>query len=277
MEGEQYIPEGAEPTLPSGEQGEAAQADVTPGQGQPVQQPVPAAFDPKQFEYKYKGQANYPKDRNHLISLISKGHSYESSMAAIKQEQQRIAELEGRYKPYAQLDQYFQQNPQFKQELLALRQKYDQQGQQQLPQGLPPELMQKIEGFENFQKSFVQQQADQKLDQSINAVKQKYQQYDWTTDDGEGALDMKVLKFMDENKIFDFEKGFKAYAFDMQQDRAKAQGMQQQAQAQQQRNRMGVVDTGTPSVTATPKPPPNPAKASYSQLANQAKAELAGR
>jgi hypothetical protein len=274
---EQYIPEGAESTLAQGEQGQAEPTEVTQGQEQPVQQDVQPAntFDPKQFEYKYKGQAYSPKDRNHLVQLMSKGHSYESSMAQIKQEQQRIQQMGERYKPYEQLDQYFQKNPQFKQELLALHQKYQQQGQ---PQGqLPPQLQGEIEELKQFKNQFIQQEADRKLDTSIQSVKQKYAAYDWATDDGEGSLENKVLRFMAENEILDFEKGFRAFAFDMAEARAKAQGLSQAAQAQQQRHRAGVVDGGAPSVPATPRAAPNPARSSYNQLANQAKAELAGR
>jgi hypothetical protein len=279
---EQYIPEGAESTLAEGEQSQPNPAEVTPGPEQSGQQPVPAAFDPKGFEYKYKGQAYYPKDRNHLTNLMAKGHSYESSMAQIKQEQTRIQQeqqkfqqMGERYRPYEQMDQMFKNNPQFKQELMALSQKYQQQGQPQ--GGIPPELQEKIHGFEQFQNQFIQQQENDKLDKAINDAKQKYQAYDWATDDGEGNLETKVLRFMDESKIYDFDKGFRAFAFDMAQNRAQATALTQAAQAQQQRHRAGVVDGGAPSVTATPRPAPNPARQSYSQLANQAKAELAGR
>lgn len=277
---EQYIPEGAESTLAQGEQGQDASADVTQGQdAQPNAQQVVQPgndFDPKQFAYKYKGQEFSPKDRNHLTQLMSKGHSYEQSMAAVKQEQQRIAELQNRYKPYEQLDQMFKKNPQFQQELYALRDKF-QNPQQPGQPSVPPEIQQKLEQFEQFQNNFVQQQANDALDKQIAGAKQKYGQYDWNTDDGDGNLETKVLKFMQESQIFDFEKGFRSYAFDMAQSRAQATGLQQAAQAQQQRHRQGVVDGGAPSVPPTPAAPPNYAKSSYGNLANMAKRELAGR
>ena len=278
---EEYM-QGAESTLATSEESQTAAPDVTQSQGEqsPGQQVVQPAntFNPKAFEYKYKGQAYAPKDRNHLVSLMSKGHSYEQAMASINKEKQQVQEMQQRYKPYEQLDQYFKQNPQFRQELLALRQKYDQNGQPQAQRAqLPPELYEKIQGFEQFQQQFVRQQADSALDSQINSVRQKYSGYDWNTNDGEGTLETKVLRFMQENEILNFEKGFKAYAFDMQEGIARAQGMQQAAQAQQQRRQAGVVDNGNPSIPASPKAPPNYAKAGYSDLAKMAKAELAGR
>jgi len=263
---EQYIPDNAESTL-EGEQGQQQQSpDVT--QNAETQQPVQTenVFDPKGFEYKYKGQSFTPKDRNHLTQLMSKGHSYEQSMTAINRDKQQLQDTMSRYKPYEQLDSFFQKNPQFKQDVMSLHQRQQ--------QGLPPEIQDKLQKLEQFQSQFVQKEADKELDGQIQGARQKYSNFDWNTDDGDGNLERKVLMFMSENRIEKFEDGFRAFAFDMAQSNAQAQGLQQAAQAQVQKRRAGVVDTGNPSVQASPKAPPNFAKMSYNDAANMAKRDM---
>jgi hypothetical protein len=220
---------------------------VQPQAPQPVQQ---QQWNPDEYSLNYRGQVIKPRDRQHLINLAQQGLSYSQSMEVLKRQQQ---DMQGRYGQYEQMEQLFKSRPdlgpKFAQLLMEQQQQPQQpqqQYQQQQYQGLPPEIMQKIEELDKFRGSVIEKQADSQLDNEIDTLKRKFndQQWDMPDPDGKGTLLYRTMKHAFDNNFQSLESAFKDLMFDHYVTETKANALKSAKENRQQQTRAGIVTGG---------------------------------
>jgi hypothetical protein len=240
-----------------------------------TEQPAQPEFDPNQWALNFKGQPVIPRDRQHLINLAQKGHSFEQRMEDLNKQQKDIEGLKSKYSQYEPLDQLFRENPQFASEIMHLRQKYE--GGVQQPTGeapaqaqshVPPQVLQEIEQLKGNYQKLISENEDYKLNQEINALKSQYKDHDWDSDDGTGTLEQRLLKHAMDNKLGSIRSAYRDYFFDQYAAQAQNSAIAQNAEKQKELNKAGIVQTGTPAPEA--KSTFDHKKASYDDIKAEA-------
>jgi len=262
-------PEGAEGMLPQAPE-EAAQ----PTPEAPVQANAPE-FNAQEWTLNYKGQPIIPKDPAHLKNLAQQGYDYSQKMEQFKRERDAWEAEKAKLSPYAELDQRFQKEPQLQQAIRDVVQKYE---TGQIEGGPDPQLskfQQELEQIKQTQQMQKQKDEDMRLEKELDALKKQYGTYDWQTDDGEGTLDKKVLKYALENNISNVRAAFRDMMFDKELLSARANGLKESKVERQKQFKQGKVMPGQ----STPPPAGKPVDTSksYHDIANEAIAELQGK
>lgn len=218
-------------------------------QGSQGQNQIPD-FDPKSWELDYKGQKIYPKDRNHLITLARQGFGASQQLDLLNKERQQIEQLKNQYTQYDRLDQAFKQNPKLAQRIQQFIIEYQQnpnadEGQNQ--DELDPRILQmhsKLEELEQWRQQALQSDADKRLQQELQELKNTHKQYDWTTPTEEGTLEQRILKHALEKGITDLGLAFKDIMWDSVAANSQAEALKKAQERQQQQHRAGVVQNG---------------------------------
>lgn len=264
--------ESLEPTLsdiPLEGQSQEPQAE------EPVSQPNQTDFDAQQWALNYKGQQLFPKDRDHLINLAQKGHSFEQNQEALNKERKDIEALQNQYAPYKEMDETLRANPQMYNELLALQQKYSQQGQ---PQQQDPNFQynEKINTMEATLKQMQQESADRQVDEALKNLQTQYPHENWNMDDGTGTLGDKVIRTALDKGITDLSDAYKILQFSQNALRGEQQASKQLAEKTKANHRAGYVQNGVPASNSKAPRQINVSDVSYGELGNMAKNELGG-
>ena len=264
-------------------------------------------FNPQQWGLKYRDQTVFPKDRAHLVTLAQQGFGATQRLSELNRREAQLKAVADKYAMYDQLEKGWEGNPAIKQELAALVSKYagqqGQQGQQQqTPQGtqpqaasvagLPPEVQQTIKGLRDEIAQLKQvaqvipqmQQRWQTIDEreqdtalkgELEALKanDKYKGFDWATDSGDGALNVRVMKRALELGGVPLETALKDIMWDAQRTNVEASTLQNVAEQTRQNRKAGIVQGGR---SAAPPPPAKPKidrTTDYRALAQQAAAD----
>lgn len=266
LEQEPVVDQMPEDTLPQQHEDHGPSGEANPGQAQepkaqqePVpQQGNPSWFKPEQFQLKYRGQTVGPKDYNHAVQLMQQGWSYSQAMSQVNQMKKEIEGQKGRFSSYEQLEQAFQQNPQFAQKIWALyRESQGQQAPQYSPQDAVahPQYQQLYETVNQMQerlKQFDEVRADQDVEREIQDLRSKFASVNWDqmTETGHSML-YDVLSHAHSNKFPNLMAAARDYLWDSQVANAKMAGAEQSAQQRQKNARAGVVSNGAPAPSAS--------------------------
>lgn len=214
------------------------------GQSQTTQQDN---FDPKTWSMTYKGQTVMPKDRQHLINLAQQGWGYSQSMADLKRQRAEIEASKGKYSKYDALDQALTSNPQLAESIWGIVQKHNGTGSDNQPgQGLPPEVMTKLQEFDQFKQTYQQQQADQTLQSELKELRGKYTDEPWDVNTGEGTLEQRVIQHALDKNILDLHVAYKDLMWDNMQSKVKATTLNKAKEAKLKAAKQGIVDGGSP-------------------------------
>jgi hypothetical protein len=194
-----------------GEQGNG-QTPPTP-QAQPQTTPPVQAQTPPTTEAEHAFTWNGREIKAPLSQILkwaSQGYDYPQKMAEINKLKEQLTPLEQQYKP---IDEWVKNNPDKWEKLQAVIHA-EKEGITDLPPNHP--LLQKLSKFESFmtqmeqEKEIAEQKAwDQKLDQEIQSIQEKYKDLDWKTVDQEGRNRVQnVLLHANQNGHRSFKSAF---------------------------------------------------------------------
>jgi hypothetical protein len=192
-------------------------------------QQVPPAFDPSAYAFEVNGKKVLPKDQNEVRMWLSGGYKFSQNQAEFKK---KSAELEARSKKVAELERLneaFEKNPDFQKKVMEwYTQSLTPQQQDMVDNGqanqLPPDVLAKLEKFEQVSQKvdtfeqemnrLKEEKEDQILSNELSGLKDKYKQFDWTADMGEGNLEYKVLKIAHDKGLSNLEDALRIATYD---------------------------------------------------------------
>ena len=199
-----------------------------------------------------------PKSRENILQWANQGYGYSQKAAELNKQRQEIEQQKAQYAQYAQLNEAFEKNPAFRQQILDIYQKAQQpnatQNQQNQAAQLPPEILQKLSEVDTIKTEFQalkEEKEDKLLDQEIQSLQGKYKDEDWNTDGGNGTLTIQVLKKAHETGLTNLEDVYKMIRFDHVRTNTEAATRKQLAEQQSYNARQGIVST-----TGTQRPVP---------------------
>lgn len=224
---------------------------------------------------------------------------FNQEKAAWQKKEAEIQQLQQKYQPYTQIDEWALKNPQawqtleqmWKQSMQGgLQQQYQQtQGQPQAPQtAIDPNLQrylgtleQKISQFEpviqqvlDREQTAKQQEEDQVLDQEIKTIKDHYKDFDWQSLDENGkSLELKILEHASNIGTSSFRVAARDLLHDELLSRAQAKAKIDVSQGIQQRTKLGVLgESPTPIKGSFGRNPNKSIKdTSYEEIADEIK------
>jgi hypothetical protein len=254
------------------------------GGGQQPTQPAPQGqFNGSEWGLKYRGQPYVPKDRQELVNLAQKGFSYTQEMERINRErrewQQRIDDMQSKYRHYDDIDSLMKKNPAFSERMMQLAQEFQTGGQQdgQQPANgvnyqLYNGLVTRLGELEKLNTERINKEYDRQLADQVSKMRATYAGHDWDFDDGTGNLEKKVIQFAYENGISNLDYAYRAMMFDQNGTNAKAAALKKEAEARAKAQKAGVISQGAAGGSA-------PAEGykygdSYKSLADKMKAEM---
>lgn len=244
-------------------------------QAAPSEPAAPAAPEPREYGYQYKGQEVKIRDNDPKFQqLLSKGHDYEQNNLQLRTErqqwEQQRSEYEKQWAPYKEIDEYARQNPEW---WSHVDQAWQQRNAPQAPQNVAPEmqsyiqqvLQQELAGIKQdypLIKQTIQdaqtaklekQRADEDaaLAQSMQSLRQKYAGLDFSAQDESGlSLEQRVLNHAIEHGIPTFKAAFLDYYHESLEQQAVARGREAMMKEVEKRKKLGLLDDNTPTSSA---------------------------
>ncbi len=278
----EVLPEGAATEAPA-----QATPEAAPEQA-PQQQPAPEVapfggqnFDANNYKMDYRGQQVFPRDAAHAKQLMQQGFSYSQSMEEVgkmrKDLEKQQSDMEQTYGKYKDFDQQLQNNPNLYNAFNTSWQAA-QNGEQpgQTGQTFNPVYDKKVEALEGKIQSLLDANEDRALQGNMEKLKQQYPQYDWEADNGDGKLDIRVMRHahglgLNENNV---HLAFLDYHKDQLINGARTQAAGQVADKVQAQNKAGI-QQGTPATAPAPEGKKIDHKnLTHGQLSQLAKADL---
>lgn len=196
----------------------------------------------------------------------------------LKEKEKYWSELENKWKPYKEVDEYAAKNPDW------WNQVQEQYKQKAVVDNENPALkevnekLQKYDEFINSQKakeeSLRLEQEDKILNTEIDSIRKIYDKIDFDTPDDSGnSLEMKVLKHAVDNDIKSFRAAFRDYYHDHLVGKAKEEGKEIVSKDIQKRTKLGILsESSKPSKGLTVAT--NVRSKSYNDLEREALEEL---
>jgi hypothetical protein len=236
---------------------EAQTATATPPQQ--TAQPQQNAWDPKPWEFTWKGQKILPENQDKLKQWAAQGYDYAQRMELLKQERENYkTELEKKFEPYKKYDeinQYVQKDPEW---WAHVEQSWNDRLQSEDPtiRRVKSLLEQELAPVKEIltQKEQEAQQAriseeDQRLSQDIKSIREKYADLDFDTPDADGkSLEHKVIEYGAKNNIPTFKAAFLDFYHDQLEKMWEARGREAISKDAAKRQKLGL--SGKPQ---TPK------------------------
>lgn len=251
-------------------------ADIeNPGQ-EPVQaepeQPAEPIWNGSEWEFEWNGKKIVPDSPDKLKIWAAQGYNYSQRMGELnKTHAQRMQEaearerqaqqLESRFKPYVEIDEYARQNQDW---WNHVQQSFQQRQQPQLDPALKQVISpieEKLSRFEQFlaQQEQAQEQAriqqeDQALDTEIESIRKSHPNIDLSARDESGeTLERRVLKHAQEIGTNSFRAAFRDYLHDQLVVQQSAQTKLQAVKETQAQAKAGLLGK-TPAPTRQLKP-----------------------
>lgn len=257
----------------------------SPSRNIPMESPkaqAPAA--PQSYKLTVNGkQIEAPLEK--VLQWAQMGYNYPQKAAELNQKeqdflkrQQEIQELENKWKPYKEVDEYASKNPDW---WTQVQQSYQQKITAAESNPEITQLKQELAELKKFRdelstekQSTKIQEEDKRLAGEVESIRKTYSNIDFDTPDEEGLnLEMKVLKHAQENGIPTFRAAFRDYYHDHLLGKAKEEGKELVSKEIQKRTKLGILgETSKP--TKGLKPAENVKNKTYEQLAREALEEL---
>jgi hypothetical protein len=239
--------------------------------------PEPPAWKGDEWAFDFNGKRVVPTSVDQLRVWASQGHNYSQRAAELNKREASFKDLEGKYKPYAEVDDYATKNPEWWQHVQESYAKRGQEVPDQVNQ-LPPELQAALKPFQEKLSqvdAFLQQQQqareaeqqeallkeqtrqDEALSTAIEEIRAKHPNIDLNARDESGeTLEYRVLKHAAENGIGTFRAAFRDYLHDQLVESEKANAERAKLKAGEQEKRQGLLGR-----SPTPKKVPDDAPA----------------
>lgn len=235
-----------------------------------------AVWNGSEWEFEWNGKKIVPENRDKLKIWAAQGYNYSQRMGELnKTHSQRMQEAEAREQaakaleqklsPYAQVDQYAQQNPDWWQHVQETFQSRETAGlDPSLAKVLSP-LQEKLGALEQViqaQQEAAQKAAeearfkeqDQALDAEIESIRKQYPNIDLSARDESGTpLEQRIYKHATEIGTTSFRAAFRDYLFDSLTVQQQAQQKLQAVQKTQAEAKAGLLGK-TPAPTRQLKP-----------------------
>jgi hypothetical protein len=268
----------------SDEQMDSLLTQEAPSREIPMSAPQPQAQAPQNYKIKVNGkEIEAPLDK--VLKWAEMGYNYPQKAQELNQKEQaflarqkQIEELENKFKPYKEVDEYASKNPDW---WTQVQQQYQQKiaGAQTNPelQQLKEEL-QELKKFRDEysteKQSLKAQEEDKKLSGEVESIRKSYPNIDFDSPDDDGkSLEMKVLQHAMDHGIQSFRVAFRDYYHDHLLGKAKEEGKELVSKTIQQRSKLGILgETSKP--TKGLKTAENVKSKTYEQLAREALEEL---
>ena len=254
-------PEGPAVSTDTGTLDQSAPGDGGESGGQSA-----AAWDGSQFKMKFRDKEIVPPTREQLVNWAQQGYGYSQRAAELNTREAALKKLEESTGQYQKLAEAFDANPQFKQQIMKLYQDTisgaaaaqaagDQSGVQAnndilkqiqplIQQAVAP-FQQKAQQFDEFQKQMANRAADESLTKEMEALKEKYKEHDWNTEDEGGhTLMWRILNLANDKGLTDPEDGYRLYMFNNVAERSRADALRGEAKRIEEQKRLGVVSNG---------------------------------
>lgn len=214
---------------------------------------VPQA--PQEYEFNYNGQAiKAPIEK--VLKWASMGYGAPQKLGELSKKIQDFESKSQQYesyeKTYKPIDEWAKQNPDKWQSLVQNWQQAQygalpQEGQTQ--SALPPEVVQKIQEFDQRfqqqdQKEQVQrqEQADHGLDGEIQSIRKQFSNLDFDVPDERGnSLEYQILEHATKNGIPSFRAAFRDYCFDKLSQSSESKGRELAAKSVSPKTRAGLL------------------------------------
>lgn len=264
MNVDDLLKEIGEPTAPPEIEGASPEA----AQEQPV-------WNGQEWEFESSGKKVFPESKEKALIWMQQGHSFSQRMGELnKTHAQRMSEveaayrkaseIENRYKPYNEIDQYARSNPQWWQHVEQAwnnREQHEQQLDPNLERIISPlkEELGSIKEFVGTLREREEQERiakeDQALEQEISEIRKANPNIDLTSVDPESGmtLEQRVLKHAQDNGIRSFKTAYRDYLHDRLIEDARATGRQAIAKDKEKQIKQGILGT-TQVPTKTLKP-----------------------
>lgn len=238
--------------------------------------PSAPEFDPRQWGYKYRGQEMYPKDRNHLITLAQQGHMATQRMAELNKRAAELDEMSKRFGPYQQLDEVFQKNPKFAQQIWDLYQRA-QAGEDVVGSsangGEAPYLGQLTQELNTIKSEFQrlkEEREDQALQKEVDSLKSSHPDHEWGQDDGDGTLEKRIMQHALDGGFSTLESAYRDMFFDQVRTNAEAAALKRAKENRIAEKKAGVIDKSGSGQRPAQRSGFNVRDASWNQIAEAA-------
>lgn len=251
---------------------------------------------PQEYSLKVDGrEIKAPLDK--VLQWAQMGYSYPQKAAELKAQQQKweqerqqreayFAEIEKKWSPYKEVDEYAAKNPQWWGQVQEAFKSRPQEAQPQGAVALPPEVQQKLEAFEKFiqdqqleKQSLKTQEEDKQLSSEIESIRKSFPNIDFDSPDAEGkSLEIKILEHaqtmgLDGSKPGHFRAAFRDFYHDHLLGKAKEEGKELVSKEVQKRTKLGLLGE-SPKPTKGLKGAENVKGKSYDDLLKEALQEI---
>ncbi len=214
---------------------------------------------------------DYPQKAQEFNTIKTK---YEQMAAR----QQELDQIEQKWKPYKEVDEYAAKNPDWwKQVQESYQQKIA--GAETSPE--IAELKQELAELQAFKNELSQEKKSQKIENEdkqlageVDGLRKQFPQIDFDSPDEEGnSLEVKILKHAMDNDIKSFRVAFRDYYHDHLLSQAREQGKEIVSKEVQKRTKLGILGE-SPKPTKGLKVAENVKDKTYEDLLREAMGEL---
>jgi len=256
--------------------------------------PAPQA---ESYEFKH-GDKTIKATREQLIQWAQMGYGYPQKAQALNQQKAAIEkaqkEMEARFAPYSQVDEWAKKNPQDWQTFERLWKSGAWKNAQAQPGQPAPgvatpdverliseRLSQQLQPFQEFvqqaqaeRQAQAEKEADEQLKQEVQSIREKYKDLDWTTLDENGkSLEQRVLDHGIQHEIGSFSTAFRDLLHEQLISQAQAQAKMAVSRGIQEKTRLGILGQ-SPMPKKGFSQAKDPKTQSYEELAREAMEEL---
>lgn len=241
-----------------------ASAEASTNQEIPMEGTAPeveaAPPQPTEYEFEYEGrQIKAPVEK--ILKWASMGYGAPNRIGELSK---KISDYDGKFKQYEQydkvykpIDEWAKSNPDKWQSLVSGWQQAqygvlpNQTTPEQVQQTsqLPPEVIQKLQEFDNrFQQQdqektvLRQKEADQGLDGEIQSIRKQFSNLDFDAPDERGnSLELQILEHATKNGIPSYRAAFRDYCFDKLNSFSENKGRENASKAVSPKTKAGLL------------------------------------
>lgn len=228
-----------------------------------IPQETQAPQTPQEFEFTSFGkQVKVPYNDPRVKQWLSMGYEAPNKFGQLNRELENYKQQAGRFQEYEKLykpiDDWARKNPE---QWQSLSQNWQEQINQNRSQGLPPELMQKLDKHEQILTQVQQQEEarriqafDQRLDGEVESIRKENPHLDFSAIDQSGnSLEARILDHGLRNGIPSFRAAFRDYCHDNLVKFAEERGKQSAGRTMSKSTKEGLLGkSSTPSRGSTP-------------------------
>lgn len=225
-------------------------APVDPAAQAAQAQPTPAA--PWEKDKIKVGGQEFEASRAQILQWAAQGRNYPQLVEKLNAEK---AQLDSKYKVYAEIDAYAKANPDW---LETVQAAYQQKiSNAPATSQVPPELKAEIDQLKEFKSNFENEQSQKALDADVQDIRKAYPDLSWDVLDESGSsLEMRVYDHAVKNGIQSFKTAFRDLMHDhivkYQSDKAREQAVKE-LQAQRKQGLVGVSTSSQYQATQAPQ------------------------